>query len=93
MNLLRLIAQILLIYLLYRLVVNFIIPMYRNISRFRKQFRGMQDNMHQQFEQQKQNQQQFQQNSQPQQNTREQKKQDTVSSKEGEYIEFEEIKS
>ncbi len=87
MNLLRLAAQILLIYILYRLVVNFIIPAYRNITRFRKQFRSMQQNMQEQFEQQ-----QRQQNQQTQQAT-EPKKPETVSSKEGEYIEFEEIKS
>lgn len=93
MNLLRLAAQILLIYLLYRLVVNFVIPTYRNISRFRKQFRSMQENMNQQFGQQKQQQQNFQQPQQNPQNEQEQKKKDSVAANEGEYIEFEEVKS
>ncbi len=82
MNLFKLAAQIILIYILYRLVVNFVIPTYRNVKRFRKQFKQMQ----QQFEQQ-QRQAQMQQTQQPKAPDK------TAQPKEGEYIEFEEIKS
>lgn len=84
MNLIKLVAQVLLIYILYRLVMNFVIPVFRSISRFRKNFDRMQQGMEQQYRQQ----QQFNQ----QQNMREPEKAKPVSSREGEYIEFEEIK-
>lgn len=82
MNLFKLAAQLILIYILYRLVVNFIIPTYRNIKRFRKQFKQMQ----QQFEQQQR--QAYMQQTQPKKN-----EEKPAAAKEGEYIEFEEIKS
>ena len=80
MNLIRLAAQIFLIYLIYKLFVNVIIPIYRSSKQIKKQFGEMQDHM---------------QNMQGQ--TRSQtpppepaKK--TTTKKEGDYIDFEEVK-
>lgn len=84
MNLIKLAAQIILIYVLYRLVVNFVIPVFRSVSKFRKDFLRMQQGMNQQYEQQ----QKF---SRPQNQTGAPKEKSVVSN-EGEYIEFEEIK-
>lgn len=81
MNILKLAAQILLIYILYRLVVNFVIPTYRSVKRFRKQFHEVQQRMKDQYEKQQQPQ-------QPQ-NTAQKEMQPKA---EGEYIEFEEVK-
>ena len=83
MNLLRLAAQIFLIYLVYKLVVNVIIPIYRSTKQIKKQFGEMKENM-----------QNMQGNSNAQtppvnktQNT------STKPEKEGDYIDFEEVKS
>ena len=66
-----------LIFLLYRLVFHFIIPIYRTTKQVKKGFRDMQDQMRQRTEQQ----------GQPQ-NT--QKKPGVT--KVGDYIDFEEVK-
>ena len=80
MNLLRLAAQIFLIYLLYKLVVNIIIPIYRSTKQIKTQFREMQDHM-----QNAANQKQAPPNNQANTSS-------TDPEKEGDYIEFEEVK-
>lgn len=82
MNIFRLAAQILLIYILYRVIVNFVIPTYRSIKRFRNQFQQVQERMNQQQQDQQRQAQQPQ--SAPQHEMK--------SKPEGEYIEFEEVK-
>jgi len=51
MNILRLVGEILLIYILYKLIFDFIIPIYQTTRRVKKQFgemhAKMQDQMHQ----------------------------------------------
>lgn len=82
MNIFKLAAQILLIYVLYRVIVNFVIPTYRSIKRFRNQFQQVQERMNQQ--QQNQQRQAQQPKSAPMQEVKPRA--------EGEYIEFEEVK-
>ena len=81
MNLIRLAAQIFLIYLVYKLIVNVIIPIYRSTKQIKKQFGDMQENM--------QNMQQGQYRSQTPPPDQTQKT--TTTKKEGDYIEFEEV--
>lgn len=85
MNIFKLLGQILLFYILYRLIMNFIVPAYRGVKRFNRQFKQMQQNMQQNFEQQ---QRQAQQNRTPSQPAEK-----STSLEEGEYIDFEEIKT
>lgn len=80
MNIPKLALQLLLLYILYRLVVNFVIPTYRNVRKIRQQFQQMQQNMQQQFDQQ-------------QEVRQTPPKQQDVTVQEGEYIDFEEIKN
>ena len=82
MNLLRLAAQIFLIYLIYRFIVNVVIPIYRSTKQIKKQFGDMQDTM--------QNMQQNQNRSQTP--PAEQAQKTTTIKKEGDYIDFEEVK-
>jgi len=65
--------------------MNFIVPAYRGVKRFNRQFKQMQQNMQQNFEQQ---QRQAQQNRTPSQPAEK-----STSLEEGEYIDFEEIKT
>ncbi len=81
MNLIRLAAQIFLIYLVYKLIVNVIIPIYRSTKQIKKQFGDMHEN--------RQNMQQGQRPSPtppPEQTAK-----TTKVKKEGDYIEFEEV--
>ena len=83
MNLIRLAAQIFLIYLVYKLVVNVIIPIYRSTKQIKKQFGDMKENM--------QNMQQGNFNGQtPPVNPTQSNS--ATPEKEGDYIEFEEVK-
>lgn len=89
MSLLKLIFYILAGWFLYKLIFEFIIPVYRGTKQVRRQMRDMQDAMRQQFEQQRQQQHQ-QQQAAPQMPPRPQepvRKRD-----DGDYIDFEEIK-
>ena len=80
MNLIRLAAQIFLIYLVYKLFVNVIIPIYRSSKQIKKQFGEMQEHM--------QNMQgQARSQTPPAEQT-----QKTTTKKEGDYIDFEEVK-
>jgi hypothetical protein len=65
-----------LIYLLYQLVFNFIVPVYRTTRRMKKGFQKMQEQMNEQHKQQN--------SAQP--------PEEKSSQKLGEYIDFEEIK-
>ena len=49
MNILRLLGEILLIYILYKLIFDFIIPIYRTTKRVKKQFGEMQSKMQEQM--------------------------------------------
>ncbi len=49
MNILRLAGEIFLIYLLYKLIFDFIIPIYRATKRVKKQFGEMQEGMDEQL--------------------------------------------
>lgn len=82
MNFIKFVVQGIFIYVIYRLVVNFILPVFRGLSRFRKNMDHMQNQMKE--EQQKQ----FNHN----QNNAQGPAKSIVPEDEGEYIEFEEIK-
>ncbi|MEO6948094.1 MAG: hypothetical protein ABI123_00575 [Ginsengibacter sp.] len=82
MNILKLAGQIFLIYLLYKLIVEFIIPVYKSTKNFKKQFSEMQSKMKEQMNSGQQSQQ-----APPQPEVT------TKVEKEGDYIEFEEIDS
>ena len=79
MNILRLLGEILLIYFLYRLIFDFIIPIYQTTKRVKKQFGEMNSKMQEQMNAFNQ-----QQNEQPK------PKQEAV--KKEDYIDYEEIK-
>jgi len=49
MNILRLLGEILLIYILYKLIFDFIIPIYQTSKRVKKQFGEMQNKMQEQM--------------------------------------------
>ncbi|MEO6819668.1 MAG: hypothetical protein ABI204_08075 [Ginsengibacter sp.] len=82
MNIFKLAAQIFLIYLLYKLVTEFIIPVYRSTKNFKKTFNDVQSKMNEQM------------NKEQQQNTTPPRP-EVISKieKEGDYIEFEELDS
>jgi hypothetical protein len=70
MNLLRLIIEIFVLYLLYKLVVDFIIPVYRTTKIMKEKMAEVQKNME----------------------SEKAKKPGTPGEKEGEYIDFEDVK-
>lgn len=80
MNIFRIAAELFLLYLLYKFIFDFIIPVYESSKKIKQQFGDMQDKM-------QQNMNQFQQRQQPSQPSPEKPAQ-----KEGDYIDFEEIK-
>ncbi len=49
MNILRLVAELLLLYFLYKLIFDFIIPIYQTSKRVKKQFGEMQSKMQDQM--------------------------------------------
>lgn len=49
MNLLRLVGELILIYILYKLIFDFIIPIYQTSKRVKKQFGEMQNKMQDQM--------------------------------------------
>jgi Sec-independent protein translocase protein TatA len=77
MNIFRLAAELFLIYLLYRLIFNFIIPIYQSTKKIKKQFGEMQSKMQSDMNA-------YQNQPKPQQ-------QEPAKKKEGDYIEFEEV--
>jgi len=66
-------------YVVYKLVFDFIVPVYKTTTHVKQQFRNMHDNMQQQA------------NSSPKQQNPEPKK-EKASTSIGEYIDFEEVK-
>ncbi len=78
MNILRLAGELFLIYIFYKLIFDFIIPVYQSTKKIKKQFGEMHSKMQQDM------------NSYPTQQPSSQTKPEKT--KEDEYIEFEEIK-
>lgn len=84
MNIIRIALEIFFIYLLYKFIFDFIIPVYESSKRIRKQFGDMQEKMQQDMNRY--------------QNMNETRQQSATTStqkepkKEGDYIDFEEIK-
>lgn len=79
MNILRLGAELFLLYILYKLIFDFIIPIYQTTKKVKKQFGDMHNKMQEQMNTFNQ-----------QQNNAQQAKQEPV--KKEDYIDFEEIK-
>lgn len=79
MNIFRTVAELFLIYLLYKLIFDFIIPVYESSKKIKKQFGEMQDKMQNDIK-----------NFQGHQNATQPA--EPPAKKEGDYIEFEEIK-
>ncbi|MBO9153004.1 hypothetical protein ACFOTA_12365 [Chitinophaga sp. GCM10012297] len=84
MSLGKLIISIIVGWVLYKLIFDFIIPVYRGTKHVRRQMRDMQDTMRQQFEQQQQQQRRQQAPPPPA---------EPVKRDKGDYIDFEEIKN
>lgn len=80
MNILRLAGEIFLIYILYKLIFDFIIPIYQATKKVKKQFGEMQNGMDEQLSKFKQQ----QASAKPPAST---------SAKKEDYIDYEEIKS
>ncbi|MEO8109387.1 MAG: hypothetical protein ABI594_05125 [Ginsengibacter sp.] len=78
MNILRLAGELFLIYILYKLIFDFIIPVYQSTKKIKKQFGDIQSKMQQDM------------NAYSSQQSSAQQK--TEKTKEGDYIDFEEIK-
>lgn len=78
MNIFRLAAELFLIYLLYKLIFNFIIPIYQSTKKIKKQFGEMQSKM--------------QDNMNTHQNPQRPVQPDPAPKVQGDYIEYEEIK-
>lgn len=76
MNIFRIAAELFLIYLLYKFIFDFIIPIYESSKKIKKQFGEMQEKMDNDI-------QNYQSHSSPSQ---------PAPKKEGDYIDFEEIK-
>jgi hypothetical protein len=76
----RILFYAFLVYLLYKLVFDFIIPVYKTSRQVKKGFREMHDRMQEHMQQQQQ----------PQQSAK--SKSETSNTKPGDYIEFEELK-
>jgi phospholipase/lecithinase/hemolysin len=49
MNIIRIAAELFLLYILYKLIVDFIIPIYRSTKKVKKQFGEMQNKMQDQM--------------------------------------------
>lgn len=78
MNIFRIAAELFLIYILYKLIFEFIVPVYQSTKKIRKQFGEMQSKMQQDI------------NSHS--NKQASPEPETKIKKEGDYIEFEEVK-
>jgi hypothetical protein len=78
MNIFRLAAELFLIYILYKLIFDFIIPVYQSTKKIKKQFGDIQSKMQSDMNtfQDRQN----------------QPRQEPTKTKDGDYIEFEEVK-
>lgn len=81
MNILRLLGKFLLVYFVYRLIVDFIIPTFRGVNQIKGQMRQMQEKMDQQAQNSSQN------------NAPDQQKPTSKPADQSEYIDFEEVKN
>lgn len=79
MSILRLVAEFFLFYILYKLIFDFIIPVYQSTKKIKKQFGEMQEKM--------------QNDARAYQGRQNSAQPNPAPKKEGDYIEFEEIKS
>ena len=77
MNIFRIAAELFLIYILYKLIFEFIIPVYQYAKKIRKQFGEMHSKMQQDINAY---------------GSRPAAEPETIVKKEGDYIEFEEVK-
>ncbi len=84
MNIFRLAAELFLIYVFYKLIFDFIIPVYRSSKKIKKQFGEMQSKMQSSMNS-------FQNQQKPSQHKPSQP--EFPVEKEGDYIEFEEVKN
>jgi len=78
MNIFRLAAELFLIYVFYKVIFDFIIPVYESTKKIKKQFGDIQSKM--------------QQDMSTYQNQQKPAQTDPSAKKEGDYIEFEEVK-
>ncbi|HEY8658395.1 MAG TPA: hypothetical protein VIL78_05125 [Hanamia sp.] len=78
MNIFRLAAELFLIYVFYKVIFDFIIPVYESTKKIKKQFGDIQSKM--------------QQDMSTYQNQQKPVQTDPSAKKEGDYIEFEEVK-
>ena len=78
MNIFRVVAELFLFYLLYKLIFDFIIPVYQSTKKIKKQFGEMQDKMQNDINR-------YQSHQRP-------APPEATPKKEGDYIEFEEVK-
>lgn len=78
MNIFRIVAELFLLYLLYKFIFDFIIPVYESSKKIKKQFGEMQDKM--------------QNDLRNYQNQHKPAQPEPSSEKEGDYIDFEEVK-
>ncbi len=78
MNIFRVVAELFLFYLLYKLIFDFIVPIYQSTKKIKKQFGEMQDKMQNDINR-------YQTHEKPRQT-------EPSPEKEGDYIEFEEVK-
>lgn len=91
---LKILVEGVILYLLYRFVVRFVIPVYRSVRRARKQMKEMQNRMNDQMQHRQQNPHSKYQNphSQYQNRTQDTPPQSSPQRDEGEYIDYEEVK-
>jgi hypothetical protein len=78
MNIFRIAAELFLIYILYKLIFDFIVPVYNSTKKIKKQFGDMHEKMQQDM------------NTMNSRQT--QARQETKVKREGDYIDYEEIK-
>jgi hypothetical protein len=85
MNILRLLFELFIIYILYKFIFDFIIPVYRTSKQMKGKMQEMQTRMRQQQEE-------FNRNAQAQSRPQSQSTQSSPAAKGGEYIDYEEVK-
>ncbi len=88
LRILEILAEGIILYLLYKFVVHFVIPVYRSTKRVRRQMKEMRDRMNDQT----QSRQQQNSHSQYQQPAQAPPTKNKYREEEGEYIDYEEVK-
>ena len=84
MSLSEILFLVIIFYLLYQFVFNFLVPVLRTTRQVRQQFRNMRNDMGDPFQQQQ---------AQPQQSSRPQERHSSTRGPAEDYIDFEEVKS